>query len=193
MSSTIVSANIRDRRTVKPKGLSDRPIEDPIIEEILENANWAPTHGLTEPWRFVIFTGDARKELGRVLSEIYREVTDPDSFKASKFEGYSTNPSRAPVVMAVVMKRQESRKISELDEIQAVACAVQNMHLTAASHGLGAFYSTNAPAVSDQMRSFLGFESPDKVLGLFYLGYPIGGWPESTRTPIANKVTWRRD
>ena len=187
----IITQNIRHRRTIKPKAFADRTIEDSLIHEILENANWAPTHGMTEPWRFVVFTGDSRKELADLLAATYKEITPPDRFKPTKYESYGTNPLRAPVVIGIVMKRQESEKIPEIEEVEAVACAVQNMHLTAAAHGLGGFWSSNAAAVSDQMRQFLGFGEKDRVLGLFYLGYPEGTWPPGERTPIDDKVIWR--
>ena len=182
---------IRHRRTIKPKQFSDRPIDPEIVAEILENANWAPTHGLTEPWRFTVFTGDARQQLADFLAATYKAITPPDQFRQSKYEGMSVNPTLAPVVIAIAMKRQSSEKISELDELQAVACAVQNMHLTAAAHGLGGFWSTNAAAISDQMREFLNLGTKDRSLGLFYLGYPTGDWPESSRGSIEDKVTRR--
>ena len=98
---------------------------------------------------------------------------------------------RDRAVIAIGMKRQETQKISELDETMAVACAVQNMHLTAASHGLGAFWSTNVAAISDQMRDFIGLTGNDRALGLFYVGYPSDSdWPEGFRGPVESKVEW---
>jgi nitroreductase len=168
-------------------------VSDLIIRELLENANWAPTHGLTEPWRFTVFLGNARNELAEFLADTYQSITTPETFKPNKHTGMKENVLSAPVVIAIGMKRQESRKISELDEIQAVACAVQNIHLTAASHGLGGFWSTNIAACSEPMRDFLGLSGEDRALGLFYLGYPDGPWPTGQRNPIEEKVCWRRD
>ena len=185
-----VNQIIRHRRTVKPKLMSDKPVDDSIIHEMLENANWAPTHGMTEPWRFRVFKGAARQQLAEFLAETYRQLTPPDQFKQTKYDNLLQNPLRAPVVIVVGMKRQEIEKISELDEIQAVACAVQNMHLTAAAHSVGGFWSTNVAAVSDRMRDFIGLGPKDRAIGLFYVGHPIDGWPDSTRTPIGDKVTW---
>lgn len=186
----IVTHNIRNRRTVKPKQMVDRTIEEPIIREMLENANWAPTHGMTQPWRFTVFTGDARKEVAELLAKTYKEVTPADSFKESKQESLATNPMRAPVLIAIGMQRQDSEKIPEIEEVQAVACAVQNMHLTASAHGVGAFWSSNAAVCSEQMKSFLGLGEKDKVLGLFYVGYPRE-WPTGERSPIEEKISWR--
>ena len=35
------------------------PVPRRVIERALEAANWAPTHGKTEPWRFAVFMGEA--------------------------------------------------------------------------------------------------------------------------------------
>ncbi len=123
------------------------------------------------------------------MAETYKVVTSPDEYRQSKYDGIRVNPTLAPVVIAIGLKRQKSEKISELDEIQAVACAVQNMHLTAAAHGLGGFWSTNPAAISDRMRQFLDLAARDRSLGLFYLGYPAGDWPNSVRRPVDEKVT----
>ena len=192
MNAADINQAIRNRRTVKPKFFDDRPVDESVIKEMLENANWAPTHGMTEPWRFCVFVSDARKRLADFLAATYKEITPPDAFKPSKYEGMSRNATLAQAVIAVGMKRQEIEKITELDEIMAVACAVQNLHLSAAAHGLGGFWSTNVAAVSTQMRDFIGLSGNDRALGLFYLGYPGGEWPSSTRNPIADKVTWER-
>jgi len=188
--ASIVSTNIRQRRTVKPSKMSDRPLARELLLGLLEDANWAPTHGMTEPWRFVVFTGDARVKLGEFLSETYRQVTPADAFKQKKCDSLRVNPTLAPVVLAIGMKRQMSGKIPEVEEIEAVACAVQNLHLSAAAHGIGGFWSSNAAACSDAMRQYLALDASDRVLGLFYLGYPAGDWPTSERTPIADKVRW---
>ena len=187
-----ITSVIRSRRTIKPKALSDREIDDSITQEILENANWAPTHGMTQPWRFAVFTGEAKTRLADFLADTYQSITTPETFKPNKHVGMRENVLRAPVVIGIGMKRQETKKISELDEIQAVACAVQNMHLTAAAHGLGGFWSTNVAACSNEMRDYLGLSGEDRALGLFYLGYPSGPWPTSERSSIDEKVSWRR-
>ena len=65
---------IRNRRSVFPKQFEEgRQVPDEIIEQILENATWAPSHGLTEPWQFVVFTGEGLKKLAQFQSELYKE------------------------------------------------------------------------------------------------------------------------
>ncbi len=63
-----VSGIIRQRRSVKPTFMDpEKPVDATLLDTLLENANWAPTHGLTEPWRFTVFTGSARQKLAGFL------------------------------------------------------------------------------------------------------------------------------
>ena len=96
LKSTIVSAIndiIRKRRSVYPAQYIDKPIPKEIINELLLNANHAPTHKLTEPWRFKVFLNEGKKALGNFLAEKYREITP--SFAEAKFEKIKSNPQKA--------------------------------------------------------------------------------------------------
>ncbi len=189
-----LSALIRHRRTIKPAQM-DPGLEVPreLLDELFENANWAPTHGFTEPWRFKVFSGDARKTLAENYQRLYRETTPEGEFRQDKYEKFGINPLLAPVVVAICMARGDNPKIPELEEIEAVACAVQNMHLTAAAAGLGAFWSSPPVLGSEGFKAFLGLGAGDRCLGLFYLGWLKGGeeWPTSRRRPVGDKVEWR--
>jgi nitroreductase len=88
------------------------------------------------------------------------------------------------------MERDPSGKILELEEIEAVSCAVQNMHLTCTAYGLGAFWSSPKFVYSQEMNDFLGLGANDKCLGLFYIGYPSGEWPKSHRKPLEYMCEW---
>ena len=130
--------------------------------------------------------------LEKKLQSLYSELTPKDSYREDKFEKLGQNPTLAPLVIAICMKRGANPKIPEIEEIEAVACAVQNMHLTAAAAGLGAFWSSPPILDSEGMRTFLDLDLQDHCLGLFYLGWLKEGqeWPKSSRSPINDKVVW---
>ena len=46
---------IKNRRSVFPNLYTGEPVPKEVIDQMLENANWAPTHKFTEPWRFTVF------------------------------------------------------------------------------------------------------------------------------------------
>ncbi len=192
MSLRLAAANalIRRRRTIKPQDMSDRAVENRHLSAILENANWAPTHGMTEPWRFIVFTGDGRERLAAFCQSLYQRITPEAEVRPDKYEKLRALPLKAPVVIAIAMKRQSIEKIPEVEEIEAVSCAVHNMHLTASALGMAAFWATPPLVYRDEMREWLGLSDPrDKCLGFFYLGWPESEqWPEGTRGDWTEKV-----
>ncbi len=192
MNAKALDEIIHQRRTLKPPMMSQEEVSEEDLNAILENANWAPTHGMTEPWRFKIYRGPAREKLADVFGDLYENALPADQQKEGKADKLRKMPLLAPVVILVCMKRQTIEKIREIEEIEAVACAVQNMHLTAASRGLGAFWSTPPIIYLPEMNEHLGLKEKDKCLGIFYVGHPAEGleWPEGRRNSLTKKVEW---
>lgn len=192
-SLAATSALIRSRRTVKPADMdAERPVDPALLMELLENANWAPTHGLTEPWRFRVFTGTARARLATEMQRFYREVTPAAEFREDKYEKLGRNPLLAPVLVIAWMERRGGAKIPEIEEMEAVACALQNLALSATAAGLGSFWSTPPLIYTQAFNEWLGIRAEDRCAGLIYLGWPKAGSasPRSVRTPIHDKVTF---
>lgn len=183
---------IRDRRTIKPENFKKRKVLPDQINEMLNNALWAPTHGLTQPWHFVVFTNDALQDLANFMAETYKNNCLPEQFLQKKYDNYLQRPTLSSVVIAICMKRQEIEKIPEIEEIQAVACAVQNIHLTATAYGMGGYWSTGEVVYSNEIKKYLNLGEKDKCLGLFYVGYSdLEEWPKSHRKPLEYQSEWR--
>jgi nitroreductase len=161
-----------------------------VVERILTNATWAPSHGMTQPWRFTVFTGDARQRLATFLGKEYTRNTPAEKFMQRKYDNVTQRPLQSSVVIALGMVRDPQGKISERDELLAMACAVQNMHLTCAAYGLGGFWATGGPMTGSGMRDFLGLGPNDQALGLFFVGYPAIEWPKGYRRPLDQVVKW---
>lgn len=181
---------ISDRRSIQPKDLSARAVHRDILEQLVRNAVWAPNHGMTQPWRFIVFTGEGRERLSAFLGAEYTRITPPEKFMPRKHENHVQRPLQAPAVIALGVARDPNRKISALEEQFAMACAVQNMHLTCTAYGLGGFWSTGAASTGAGMRTFLGLGDEDSCLGLFYIGYPAVEWPKGYRKPWTEFVKW---
>lgn len=181
---------IHDRRTIQPKDYTPREVQRDIIDRVLGNAVWAPSHGMTQPWRFTVFTGAGRERLSRFLGEEYRRLTPPEKFLQKKYENHTQRPLQSSVAIALGLARDPNRKIPLLEEQLSVACAVQNMHLTCTAYGLGGFWSTGAAITGTGMRDFLGLGEEDQCLGLFYIGYPAIEWPKGYRKPLPDFVRY---
>ena len=186
-----ISRLIRNRRTIKPANMdAEKPVPAELLETVLENATWAPTHGMTEPWFFHVYQGDSRQQLADKLQALYRKLIPAENFREDKLTKLGKNPLLAPLVLSIWMKRQPIEKIPEVEEVEAVACAVQNLHLSASAAGLGGFWSSPPFLDSPEASAEFGMGEKDRCLGLFYLGWPQEGlsWPSSCRQPVATKV-----
>ena len=162
---------------------------DEVIREILENATWAPTHKKTEPWYFIVFSGDGRKRLSEFQSNLYRE-TAGTKFKQEKFEKFRNMPLLSSHVIAICMKRSRQNSVPEIEEIAAVACAVENIYLSVTAFGLGGYWSTGGITYEESAKPFFGLEENDLLMGFFYIGIIRDASPPSVRTDISLKSTW---
>jgi nitroreductase len=135
--------------------------------------------------------GEKREELSSFLSNLYKEKVSEEDFNEMKYNKLKNRPLMASVVIAIQMTPDVRGKIAEIEEIEAVACAVQNMHLTSTAYGIGGFWATPKLIATPEMNSFLNIGEKDKCLGLFYMGYPEIDWPKSHRKPLEYVTTWR--
>jgi nitroreductase len=179
-----INGLVRHRRSIPPHQYTDRAVHQEIVDQVLSNGTWAPTHGMTQPWRFFIFSGAGRQRLADHLGAEYRRTVPPERFMQRKYDKLVQRPLQSSVTIAIGMARDPHGKITEVDELLAVGCAVQNMALTCAAYGLGAYWSTPGVATGAGMRTFLGLGEHDRALGLFFMGYPAVEWPQGHRRPL---------
>ncbi|MGV3664360.1 MAG: nitroreductase family protein [Prosthecobacter sp.] len=191
-----VSALIRHRRSIKPVDMdAGRGVDRAVLTQVLEDATWAPNHGMTEPWKFVVHQGAARQRLADTMQHVYRETTPAGEFREDKMKKMGENPLLAPVVIACVMERRGGAKIPEIEELEAVACALQNLQLSATAAGLGCYWSSPPLLGTREFAQWLQLGAEDRCVGLIYLGWPREGlkWPRSVRQPVEAKTKWYDD
>ncbi|RAW03268.1 nitroreductase family protein [Pseudochryseolinea flava] len=182
---------IRNRRSVFQQQFSGERVPDEIVSQLLENANWAPNHRLTEPWRFIVYTGDGIKKLAEVQAAVYKSVTEADgTFKEDRYQNLLTKPMMSSHIIAIAMKRDPKKSVPEIEEVGAVYCAIQNMYLTMTAYGVAGYLSTGGVTYFEESKEAFGLSSEDKLIGFFYLGMPKGNAPDSKRKPIEEKVIW---
>ena len=183
-----VNELIRTRRSVfVPQFEAGRVIPDAIIWQLLENANWAPTHKRSEPWRFIVFTGAGLQQLADFQADLYQQTAGP-RFNEGKYEKLRELPPRCSHIIALAMHPDPS--LPEIEEAEATACAVQNLALSAHAYGLGGFWSSGGVTYNEQAKAFFGLGPADKLLGFFHLGYARVPAPAGKRSPVQAKVRW---
>lgn len=191
MNIETVNTLIRNRRSIFPKDYTGETVDDEIIRHMLENANWAPTHKFTEPWRFIVYSGDGRKKLGSIQSSLYKKKSEAEgTFDETKYNNLLNKPLESSHIMLVYMKRDDKKSVPEVEELGATFIAVQNMHLTASALGVGAYLSTGGVTFYKEANDAFGLAAEDKIIGFFHVGVPKPANRVSRRNPIAEKVEW---
>jgi nitroreductase len=183
---------IRSRRSIFVNQLvPGKQIPEEIICRILENANWAPTHKQTEPWRFTVFSGVGLEKLAAFQAALYKSGSG-DKFKEDKYQKLLLNPLKCSHVLSIGLKRSPSSFIPEMEEIAAVACAVQNIYLSVTAFGLGGYWTTGGVTYMQEAKSFFNLNPDDILMGFFYLGYIAIPSPPGKRKPVEEKTIWVR-
>ena len=184
------NALVRNRRSVFPaQFVAGKAIDDAIIKEILVNATWAPNHAQTEPWQFTVFSGKGLQTFAGFQAELYKSAAG-ENFNVGKYSKLQQQPLLASHIIALGMKRNSARRIPEIEEIEAVACAVQNIYLSVSAYGLGGYWTTGGITYQEEAKSFFGLTAEDKLLGFFYIGHVAIPSTTGKRAPLEEKVTW---
>ena len=199
------------RRSVFPRHYVERDISAEIVQGLLDAAMWAPYHGSRPPWRFVVLGKEAMVAMQRLTLDFYdanwrttgwadgKRGTDADYRKWRTMTEDEINGRWGPVsyMIGIVAQRQAgSKRLPMHEEIAATACAVQNMHIQAASvPGVACYWSSWHDAVRDSeaMRRFLSMGSEDACLGFFIVAACSLSLKDSRqREPSShNAVDWR--
>jgi nitroreductase len=192
MDAISMNLAIRNRRSVFVSQFdTNRKIPDEIITEILQNANSAPTHKLTEPWRFTVFSGKGLDVLAEKQSTIYKQNAGP-KFKENKYENLLNTPGLCSHIIAIGCKRSIG-VIPEMEEIAAVSCAVQNIYLSLDAYGIGGYWSTGGITYMKQANDLIGLGPDDIFMGFFFLGYVQVPSVHRSLSPLNEKVNWIRE
>ncbi len=131
----------------------------------------APNHKRSWPWRFALFTGQARAKLGEAfVTDLIaggRPADDPKVLKTG------TKYLRAPAILVVGSAIDESKRMTA-ENRDAVAAGIEHVLLGATAAGLSSFWSS--PPLDDcpTARSLCDFETATQLVGVVYLGWPKG-------------------
>ncbi|MEO7312384.1 MAG: nitroreductase [Chitinophagaceae bacterium] len=186
---SIITDTIRQRRSTKPDKMNGQKIADAQMETILETARWAPTHGGTEPWHFIVYAGSSVTEFCRQHAVLYRSNTAAESYLQGTYDKFFHLGDLASHMVVAIMCRGNLPKIPVWEEVAAAACAIQNILLTATAMKIASFWSTGGMAMHPAMKEYLQLREDDQVMGFLYFGYS-NTTTEGNRSMAQDKITW---
>ena len=182
---------IRQRRTVSVALMNGQPIEDDKVAQLLELADWAPTHGRTEPWRFLVYRKEALQQFAQAHADLYWQHTPEEHRNQDKYNKLKAVAEKASHLIVAIMKRGDKPNIPVLEEIAAASAAVEHILLGASALGLAAIWNSGGMTHHPALKAYLGLGPEDLVLGLIYLGHTNAApRPGHRLVPLAEKVKW---
>lgn len=174
---------IRGRRTVRQ--FTAEPIPGNLLMELLEIACWAPNHGLREPWRFIVYRGEARREFAESVIETF-DTEAKANYAKDRYAYYMEIPAHILVIMQV-----DAREKQREEDYAAVCCWIQNFQLAAWERNLGVVWKTNPYIVDLSFRESVGVRDDEKIVGVLHVGYPKTIPEARPRTPIGQRLIIR--
>jgi nitroreductase len=139
------------------------------LQRIIQMAERAPDHGRLKPWRVTIVNGAARDGFATAVAEARRtrlaNMTD-DQFVAER-DKIRRSPSIVVIGCAV---RKDIAKVPEIEQVAAVATAVENMFLAAHAMGFGVMWKTGPAAYDDRVKATVGLTPDDHIVAILHLG-----------------------
>lgn len=147
---------------------------DSQIETMLTAASRVPDHGRLAPWRFILYRGDARVEVGEKLVELAEKREGPLSEGRRQQE--LTRFSRAPLVIGVISTPKDNAKIPQWEMFLSGGAAAMNLIHAANALGYGANWITNWYSDVAEGRAILGIAPNERVVGFVHIG-TYGGQP----------------
>lgn len=179
-------ALLLSRRSGSAKAMTGPGPSAAELESILTAAARVPDHGKLFPWRFIVFEGEARARVGKLLVEALAETEKMTDEKAAQ---EAARFLRAPVVVAVVSRAREAIPIPEWEQILSAGAVCQNMLI--ASHALGyvAGWLTEWYAYNPLVKERLGLKPGERIAGYIYIGKSAVPLEERVRPDLTKIVT----
>jgi nitroreductase len=138
------------------------------LEGMIRIATRVPDHGLLEPWRFIIYRGEACKMIGEFFANRTAEIEGQISDQRAEQE--RNRFTRAPLVVGVVSVPKPHPRIPDWEKFISGGNAAFALVLAAHAYGYNANWVSNWYADDAPSRAFLGLAPEEKAIGFVHIG-----------------------
>jgi nitroreductase len=178
MTSPIIDFMLKRNSAPIPELREPAPGEDEIAT-MIRIATRVPDHGRLAPWRFILYRGKAREEIGEKLAELAEKREGP--LTEARRNQELTRFSRAPLVIGVISSPKENPKIPQWEMFLSGGAAAMSLVLAASALGYGTNWITNWYSDVEEGRRILGLAPHERVVGFVHIGSYEGPAPERPR------------
>ena len=157
------------------------------IETMLKIASRVPDHGRLAPWRFILYRGEARHAVGRLLADLAEKLEGPlpEARRRKELERFS----RAPLVIGVISSPRDNPKIPQWEMFLSGGAAAMSLVIAANALGYGTNWITNWYSDLEEGRHLLGLSPRERVVGFVHVGSFSAPAPERPRPELSKLVS----
>ena len=167
------------------------PVPPEVIGQLLECAVRAPNHKLTEPWRFVVLTGEARNKFAEIRAQHRLKRFDnpagPEAQAAAEKVRRESRETPAYVVVASVLSADE---LTREEDYAATMMAIGNLIVAAQALGLGTFLRTGGVMRQPALLELAQVPANERIVAVVSLGYPSEKGTPRRRKPWSELTRW---
>lgn len=186
MSSQFVDFLLQ-RKSVPISQIGEPGPNDSEIETMIRAATRVPDHGRLEPWRFILYRGKVRHEIGERIAALAEKNEGP--LDKQRREQERRRFSRAPLVIGVISSPVEHERIPEWEMFLSAGAAAMNLSLAANALGYATNWITNWYSSDPEGRRILGLAPDERVAGFVHIGTFDGKIPDRPRPAPSDIVT----
>lgn len=141
---------IQSRRSIRK--FTQEPVDESLINEILETGRWAPSGLNNQPWRFIVVRNKEIKEKISNCTKYKRIICD------------------AQVLIIVFLDNDAG--YNRTKDVQAIGACIQNMLLMCHSLNLGACWLGEILNRREDVEKLLEVPSSYELMAVLAIGYP---------------------
>lgn len=183
-----VSVAIAARRSIRAFSANAPTREQ--LEGLFSDANFAPNHRLTQPWRFYVCGPETRAAYGLALGN-RKAKKATDEAHAEQIRKETSDSHRAwPSMVIVAQVLNENQEIRE-EDYAATMMAIQTLCLSAVAHGLGTHIRSGAIMDDPAARSAVGVAEGERIVAVLTIGEPLEVPAPKTRRAANELTIWR--
>jgi nitroreductase len=181
---------LKSRKSIPSVFLGAPGPSDAELAEMLAVAVHVPDHGKLAPWRFLVFSGDARGAAGDLLAAIFK-AKNPEA-PAAKVEEERKRMLDAPLIVAVVSTATPHVKIPEWEQVLSAGNVALSLVFAAHALGYAAHWRTGFIAYDADARRAFGVSDAERIIAVVHIGTAKAPPTERPRPDPATLVTrWR--
>ncbi|MEE9313774.1 MAG: nitroreductase [Rhizobiaceae bacterium] len=159
---------MKTRRSSLSLCLEEPGPDDVQLRTILEIATRVPDHGKLAPWRIVLWSMAARKEMHENLSSLL--VDQPEIADAEKKQKGTDKILHGPCVLAVISKAEDGLKVPRWEQELSAGAVCMNTLIAANAQGFEAQWLTAWYVYDERAKDILQLKNNERVAGIIHIG-----------------------